>query len=71
MLINYYQIKECYLLIINRMDVQNLDNEEFYRNSIEHNVELSDNFSEVTSLRNPKKAGKWSEDEVYSYYLFF
>ena len=48
------------------MELHIPSNEEIYRNSYPQQIEYSDNLSEVTSIRNPKKAGKWTVEEVYN-----
>jgi hypothetical protein len=46
------------------MEQQNYDNEDLYRSLSKSQMDICDSFSEVTSVRNQKKTGKWTEEEV-------
>jgi hypothetical protein len=50
------------------MELQNNANEDLYRSLSKSQLDMSDSMSEITTNRNPKKAGKWTEEEVS---LFF
>jgi hypothetical protein len=46
------------------MEQQNYANEDLYRSLSKSQMDISDSFSEITFVRNQKKAGKWTDEEV-------
>ncbi len=46
------------------MELHNYCDEDYYRNMNQAQMEFTESISDVTSIPNPKKAGKWTEEDV-------